>query len=84
MKTATQTSTAMSALLKDVYLGISWSKIADQAFPDKSMGWFFNKMHGRDGNGGKGEFTYAEKIQLRNALLDFSGRISQAAMAIDI
>lgn len=74
----------MSSLLKDIYLGVSWSKIADQAFPDKSMGWFFNKMHGRDGNGGNGEFSYAERIQLRNALLDFSERIRESAMAIDV
>ena len=74
----------MSTLLKDIYLGITWSKIADSAFPDKSLGWFFNKMHGRDGNGGEGGFTYAERLQLRNALVGFSEHVYAAAQRIDV
>ena len=70
--------------IDDIALDITWSKIAERYFPDKSISWFYNKLRGVDGNGGVGEFSYAEKIQLRNALFDFSERVRNAAQAIDI
>jgi hypothetical protein len=84
MKTRELRKTSMMWHLKDIYLCITWSKIAEICFPDKSLGWFFNKMHGRDGNGGEGEFTYAEKMQLRNALIEFSEHVRDAAHKIDV
>ena len=70
--------------LDDIYLDIVWSKIAKQCFPDKSMGWFFNKIHGNDGNGGIGHFTIEEKEDIRNALFDLSERIRNAAHSITV
>jgi len=64
--------------LKDIYLDITWSKIANRYF-GKSCSWLYNKFNGTDGNGGVGDFTYGERIQLRNALLDLSDRIRDSA-----
>jgi len=69
---------------RDIYLEITWSKIAKHYFPDKSVSWFYGKMRGEDGNGGDGEFTLSEKMQLRNALLDFSDRVRNAANSLEI
>jgi hypothetical protein len=41
-------------------------------------------MNGIDGNGGEGDFTYAEKLKLKNALYDFSERIRQAADNLEV
>jgi hypothetical protein len=41
-------------------------------------------MNGIDGNGGEGDFTCSEKLQLKNALYDFAERIRKAADNIDI
>ena len=73
-------STAM--LIKDISVDITWSKIAQRYFPDKSIPWFYNKLRGVDGNGGAGDFTYEEKLQLRNALFDFSERIRNVATTL--
>jgi len=73
---------SMMYQLKDIYLNITWSKIAEKYFPDKSIGWFFNKMHGKDGNGGVGDFTPEEKDHLKNALYDLSERVRDAAHSI--
>ena len=78
MSTQTLKQTSVSMQLKDIRLDISWSKIARRYF-DKSASWLYNKLNGIDGNGGDGDFTYSEKIQLRNALYDFSERIKKAA-----
>jgi len=40
-------------------------------------------LNGIDGNGGEGDFTYPERVQLKNALYDFSERIRNAADKID-
>ena len=73
---------SMSWQLKDIYTSVVWSKIADQCADGKSLAWFFNKMHGRDGNGGHGEFTKDEKEKLRNALFDLSDRVRISAQKI--
>ena len=81
MSTQTLKKTNVSAQLKDVRLDITWSNIARRYF-DKSASWLYNKLNGIDGNGGDGDFTYSEKIQLRNALYDFADRIRKAADGI--
>jgi len=73
----------MSATLDDIRDNITWSHIARHYF-EKSASWIYNKLNGIDGNGNEGEFTYAEKLQLRNALFDFSERVRIAANAIDV
>jgi len=73
-----KTKTSLKHELKDIYLDITWSKVANRYF-GKSSSWLYNKFNGTDGNGGVGEFTYAERMQLKNALLDFADRIKVAA-----
>ena len=74
--------TTMSTQLSDIRQDITWSKIARRYF-GKSASWMYNKLNGIDGNGGEGEFTYEEKLMLKNALYDFSARIRKAAEDID-
>ena len=71
----------MSMLLRDIRQDITWSKISRRYF-NKSASWMYNKLNGIDGNGNDGEFTYSEKMQLRNALNDFADRIRIAADSI--
>ena len=78
MSTQTLKQSNVSMQLKDIRLDITWSNIARRYF-DKSASWLYNKLNGIDGNGGSGDFTYSERIQLRNALYDFSERIKKAA-----
>ena len=77
-------SVSVMKSIDDIALDITWSKIAERYFPHKSISWFYNKLRGVDGNGGEGEFNYAEKLQLQNALLDFSERVRSAARSIDV
>lgn len=72
-----------SAIMQDIILDVTWSKIAQHYFPDKSVPWFYNKLRGVDGNGGTGDFNYSERLQLRNALFDFAERIRRAAENIE-
>ena len=69
--------------MRDIRQDITWSKISRRYF-EKSASWMYNKLNGIDGNGGDGDFTYSEKLQLRNALYDFSERIRNAADRIDV
>jgi hypothetical protein len=80
---STSEKTSLKYKLKDIYLDVTWSKIANRYF-GKSCSWLYNKFNGVDGNGKTGEFTYGERLQLRNALLDFSDRIRIAANSLDI
>jgi hypothetical protein len=75
--------TSVSSQLQDIRLDITWSKLARKYF-GKSASWMYNKLNGIDGNGGEGEFTYAEKLHLKNALYDFSERIRKAADSIEL
>ena len=83
METLTLKRTSVSTQLHDIRLDITWSKIAGRYF-NKSASWLYNKMNGIDGNGGEGDFTYSEKLQLKNALYDFSERIRKAANNLDV
>jgi len=69
--------------LSDIIMDISWAKLSTRYF-GKSSSWIYHKLDGIDGNGNKSDFTYSEKLQLRNALLDFSERIRRAAETIEI
>ena len=62
--------------LSDIILDISWAKISKKYF-GKSSSWIYNKLDGS-------EFTYSEKMQLKNALSDLSERIRKAADSIEI
>ncbi|MGV4536503.1 DUF5053 domain-containing protein [Ornithobacterium rhinotracheale] len=71
----------MMQQLDDIVIDVSWRQIAHDYF-GKSSSWIYNKLHGRDGNGGHGEFTPEEKEQLKGALVDISERIRRAADSI--
>ncbi len=73
--------TDMKKKVKDIMMAISWRDFANNYF-HKSSSWFYHKMDGIDGNGGKGGFNEAEAEQLRNALFDLSNRIRRAAEEI--
>ena len=81
METKTLKTQTMSTQLRDIRQDITWSKISRRYF-DKSASWMYNKLNGIDGNGNDGEFTYSEKIQLRNALYDFAERVRSSADSI--
>ena len=68
----------MKNKLSDIILVISWREMARTYF-HKSASWLYHKLDGIDGNGGSGEFSDAEKITMRDALLDLSERIKKAA-----
>lgn len=78
MATRTLQNTPIKSALREIYLYIVWGKFANTYF-QKSSSWLYNKFNGRDGNGGVGEFTEAEKEQLKNALFDFSEKIRRIA-----
>ena len=71
----------MLQLLADIVADVSWGRISKEYF-GKSSSWIYHKLHGRDGNGGVGEFTPAEKEQLQGALYDIAERIRKAASTI--
>ncbi len=76
--TPTIKDTEVKTKLRDVYLTITWAKIADRYF-GRSTSWIYNKMNGRDGNGGVGCFTQEEILQLKEALYDFAERVKSCA-----
>ena len=71
----------MKQKMQDIYLSVSWREISRTYF-DKSVSWFHHKMTGIDGNGGKGEFSPDEALQLKGALIDLSERIRRCADSI--
>ena len=71
----------MMQQLDDIVIDVSWRQIAQDYF-GKSSSWIYNKLHGRDGNGGEGGFTDIEKQQLQGALYDIADRIRRAASTI--
>lgn len=73
--------TDMKKKVKDIMMSISWRDFANTYF-HKSSSWFYHKMDGIDGNGGKGGFNQDETEQLRGALIDLSNRIRRAAEEI--
>ena len=68
----------MMQQLDDIIIDVSWGRLSNDYF-GKSSSWIYNKLHGRDGNGGKGEFSPEEKEILKGALVDISDRIRHAA-----
>lgn len=66
------------AQLDDIILDVSWADISKTYF-GKSSSWIYNKLNGRDGNGGHGEFNEQETENLRNALFELSDRIRKCA-----
>ena len=83
METAILKTRTVKQQLSDIQLDISWAKIAQKYF-GKSSSWIYHKLDGIDGNGNKSDFTYSEKLQLKNALVDFSERIRYAAESIEV
>jgi hypothetical protein len=69
--------------LSDILTDISWAKISRNYF-GKSSSWIYHKLDGIDGNGNKNDFTPSEKVQLKNALIDFSDRIRFSAEKIEL
>nr|DAE92906.1 MAG TPA: protein of unknown function (DUF5053) [Caudoviricetes sp.] len=78
---ANQKKLTMMQQLDDIVIDVSWRQIAQDYF-GKSSSWIYNKLHGRDGNGGEGGFTDVEKLQLQGALYDIAERIRRAASTI--
>ena len=70
--------TDMKKKLKDILMIVSWRELSNTYF-HKSSSWFYHKMDGIDGNGGKGGFSETEALQLRGALIDMSERLRKAA-----
>ena len=70
--------TDMKKKLKDVLMAISCREFAN-TYLQRSSSWFYHKMDGIDGNGGKGGFNEEEVEQMRGALIDLSNRIRRAA-----
>jgi hypothetical protein len=82
MEVAEKRKVTAKAQLDDIILEVSWADIAKTYF-GKSSSWIYNKLNGRDGNGGYGEFSELETITLRNALFDISERIRVAAEKLE-
>ena len=78
----TQTSPAvvsdMKKKVQDILMCVSWRDFTNTYF-QRSSSWFYHKMDGIDGNGGKGGFNAEEAEQMRGALIDLSNRIRRAA-----
>ncbi|MBQ5574914.1 MAG: DUF5053 domain-containing protein [Bacteroidales bacterium] len=70
--------TDMKQRMSDIMLSVSWREIARTYF-DNSVSWFYHKMDGIDGNGGKGGFNEQEAAQLKSALCDLADRIRRCA-----
>ena len=70
--------TQVKQSLRDIYLYITWGKFSNTYF-NRSSSWIYNKFNGKDGNGGEGGFTDAEKEQFKQALLDFSEKVRRIA-----
>ena len=68
----------MKHRLQDILFPVSWRDLSRTYF-SRSCSWFYHKMDGIDGNGGKGGFTDEEAAQLKGALVDLSERIRHAA-----
>lgn len=71
----------MKKRVKDIQMAISWRDFANTYF-QRSSSWFYHKMDGIDGNGGRGGFSEEEVEQMREALIDLSDRIRRAAERI--
>ena len=77
METQILKATSVKAQLRDIILDISWSKITGRYF-GKSPSWLYNKINGVNGD----SLSYSERLQLKNALYDFTERVRIAADCI--
>lgn len=68
----------LTAELQDILLHLTWGRISKEYF-DRSGSWIYNKLQGRDGNGGAGGFNPEEQQKLKGALCDLADRIRAAA-----
>ena len=57
---------------------LKWRQFSEDYF-DKSVSWFYNKMHERDGRGGTPKFTDEELEILKGGLVDLADRIRKTA-----
>ena len=73
--------TDMKNRCRDILLSISWREFSNRYF-GRSSSWFYHKMDGIDGNGGKGGFNQEEAKTMRDALLDLSERLRICAESI--
>jgi len=73
-----ETDMTVKQQLNDILMLVSWREVARQYF-DRSSSWLYHKMDGIDGNGGKGDFTFNERAQLKGALCDMADRLRRAA-----
>ena len=64
--------------LSDIDLNLNWGEFSHDYF-DRSASWFYNKLNGIDGNGGKGGFTDEELARFKGCLCDLADRIRRAA-----
>jgi hypothetical protein len=68
-------------LMWDIIVDISWANLSTKYF-GRSRSWLSQKMNGKDGNGGEGEFSETEKETLKRALNDLANRIQVCANKI--
>lgn len=71
----------MKKRCQDILMSVSWREFANRYF-GRSSSWFYHKMDGIDGNGGKGGFNQEETAKMRDALLDLSERLRRCAESI--
>lgn len=62
-------------------LYIKWGNVSKEYF-GYSRGWIYQRLNGYDGNGNECDFSDAQKETLREALLDLSDRLREAAERI--
>ncbi len=79
--TTPQTQRTLTRELAAIIPDITWGNIAKK-YMGKSPSWIYNKLQGRNGNGGTGGFTPEETERLREALLSFSREVEAAALRI--
>lgn len=60
---------------------IKWGGISKK-YLGMSGSWMYNKLLGRDGNGGKGGFSPEEVERVRTALLEFSEHVREVAESL--
>lgn len=64
--------------LRDILTLVGFGQVCIQYF-HKTPSWLYNKINHNIVNGKVADFSFQEQEQLRNALLDVSRRIKEAA-----
>ena len=65
-------------IFNEILLFVKWGKISTDYF-GFSPSWLYQRLKGYDGNGRPCELTEAQKETLREALIDISDKIRNAA-----